>query len=240
MNTRTRARRKIPAQAKRGTRTRRAKISPSYQKYRATGLSDLIPAATYTTLRYTDPNTIRLATGTNWNLFTLRANDPWDPDTALGSAAVSGFREFANFYQKWRVLKVRVEWEVINQSNAPISLYVNYAADVNIIPSNYAAAVSFGDNPQSSVVKSVAQSATGFNKTKVIFNFDIARSYGGGGEYIANENFVGNGGASPASPASRTYLNFVGFSNGNMTQGVYSRITIKYYTHFFDRIPLVT
>jgi hypothetical protein len=222
------------------TPVRDATLQEPYQQYRVVGLSNLIPASTYTTLVYTDPTVTRLAIGIPWTLFTLRANDVWDPDPALGSGAIAGFREFANFYQKWRVIKLKVQWEIVNLSNAPITAYINYTSDINTIPANYAAAVSFADNPQSSISRTVSQSATGANKTRITCSFDLPRIYGSTQEYMAVQDFVGNGGPSPTSPGNRTFLNFIGFSNANMTQGVYSRLRIQFQVHFFDRIPLVT
>lgn len=65
-------------------------------------------------LRYVDTTTSRGTTSNNAMNYNYRSS-AFDPDSALGSGAISGFTELANLYQSYRVLSMRLKLEVLNE-----------------------------------------------------------------------------------------------------------------------------
>jgi hypothetical protein len=197
------------------------------------------PEAIQVTMRYSDPTVTRMVSATPYNVFVLLSNDVYDPDPALGSGAISGFNEWCNFYSKWRVQGIKVEWEAINLNAQPITVYMFFGADT-VIPLTYAATVDFAELPMASKIMTLGPNTSGSNRARIVKSSTIAKIYGRYDEYIANELYQGTGGSSPGSPANKMEILFLAYSSANLTLGIYSRVRVSYDVQFFSRVDLTS
>jgi len=190
------------------------------------------------TLRYADATLTRMAVAGQYTVFSIRMNDVYDPDPLLGTGSLSGFTEWSALYQKWRVESVAIDWEFVNLNAQPVSLYI-YLGTENVTLPSLAVAIDYSELPYATNTVTVGPVNSGSNRGFIKTQASIGTIYGSEKEYMANEAFVGTGGVSPGSPSAKLNTQFIGYSSGAMTFGIYSRLRYRYYLKFFDRYPAI-
>lgn len=194
------------------------------------------PDSVIVRLNYRD-NTISAMNpgGTQFAVRTMRLNDAWDPDPALGSGSISGFQEWCNLYGRWRVRSVNIDWALGNTTTTYVQAYF-YATQNNTVPATVGAAINFSEIPFATPVKTLGpvssyQAIQRWKKT-----YDIGEVYGSQSENIANETLTGTGTATPGSPATRLYVNFVTYAGAAYSLNLNSSLSMTYEIEFFGRI----
>jgi hypothetical protein len=209
---------------------------PSDNKTRS--FTNLIPRSLRNILTYQDPTVDRMASASPFSVYTIRTNDIYDPDPALGSAGISGFTEFATFYDKWRVHKVVMEWQVLNKTSNPVTVFTHLSQTGNV-PSTYALAVDYAELPFSSKPRLLGPVTSSTSKAVIRLSFNNSSIVGNSKEFMANELFQGTGGTSPGSPANKLFVIFVAYSDANLTAGLYCNLRIHYHVTWFDRREVI-
>jgi len=104
---------------------------------------NIISETTITVLHYTDLTLSRLnAAAAQFALFSLRLNDVYDPDPLFGTGSLSGFNEYCQFYNRYRVLSAKVHWEIVNTTNQDIMTYM-YATPSASFPLTVTNAINY-------------------------------------------------------------------------------------------------
>jgi len=225
---------------KRQQPTRRSKRPRNNRKAKeahSTTIYNFAPTSSRVQLHYTDPTQVRHNSGTTWSVFTMAANDLYDPDPVLGGGSITGFGQWCGLYQKWRVDSVRVEAVFINKEAFPVSVFIHAGLE-NVTPTSLNTCIDYSEMPRTSKVFVLGSTTTAISRCRISINVPIGVIYGSEREYIANENFVGNGGASPASPGVKLYIQFLAYSDSNLINGLYTNLRLSYKATFFDRKPL--
>jgi len=186
-------------------------------------------------LKYVDSNTSRFATANDWSVFTMKSNDPWDPDPLAASGAVSFFAQYAVMYEKYRVTSVRVRWSVTNLSTSdPIVIFMQPQGIYNVVPGSSAEARNFAEQRLSTPPIIVGPKLSGSGTRTIVRNFDLPKVYGNPTEFWANETLTGRGTAGPTSPTTIMYLQFLAYGPGALT-GIFSDLRIEYTIKFYQR-----
>lgn len=79
-----------------------------------------LPYSLETVLVYRDLTVTRTAVAASVLNFQIRSS-AYDPDPALLTGAIPHFVELANEYNQYRVLSMRVDWDFINNNDAPVT-----------------------------------------------------------------------------------------------------------------------
>lgn len=195
---------------------------------------ETMPSDVIVTLRYADPTLTRMAAALQWGYFQLRINNLYDPDPLVGGGSVTGFVDWCGLYRKYRVLAAELVWEVSNLNTSPVSVYIYQGTDT-VVPTTLDGTINLSENPRSTRVLTLAPQGGGRSTGTLRCRFNIGRSYGSTREYIANENFVGEGGSAPAGPGTNLFALLSAYSNTNLTNGIYSNLRVHYTVNFFDR-----
>lgn len=198
----------------------------------------VVPATTIVTLRYKDTTLSRLnAGGANFSVFSLRLNDVYDPDPALSSGSITGFAQWAAFYNHYRVRSVTVRWQLGNFTAAPIYAYM-LATTNNIVPATVFGAIDLTESPLATKPRLLAPAGSYPNVAVMRKKFDLATVMGNKQEYYSNADFTGTATASPSSPLTRIYLQFIAYSSVSWSQATNSDLELDYEVEFFGRYPL--
>jgi len=222
---------------KKKPRRKQAKGTP--QSFTTTRISNfVVPDTTIVKLRYKDGSLSRLnAGGTQFSVFTLRLNDVFDPDSAVGSGSVTGFSQWAAFYNNYRVRAVTIRWQLGNFTAVPIYAYM-YPALANLVPATLNGAIDLAESSYATPVKLLAPAGSYPNIAKFQKRFNLAEVIGNVREYYSNPNYTGVASTSPGSPATRIFIQFVTYSNTAWSVNLTNDLEIDYEVEFFGRFPL--
>jgi hypothetical protein len=168
----------------------------------------------------------------------MRVNNVYDVDPAIGSTAVSGFQEWSNFYNKYRVLKIKANWNMVNTTTGIMHSYA-YLTPTGTLPSNITAAIDFSESHWASPVKTHLSVTTAAALQNHQVAYDIGNVYGNKQNYIAQDTFVGPGGTNPAGPSATMYLVFIVYSSATWNTTLESDLLLEFEVEFFDRTNII-
>lgn len=229
--------RKPKAPGKKKPRRKQTMGSPS--SFTTTRISNfVVPDTTIVKLRYKDGTLLRLnGAGTQFAVFTLRLNDVFDPDSAFGSGSVTGFSQWAAFYNNYRVRTANVRWQLGNFTAVPIYAYM-YPALANLVPATINGAIDLAESSYASPVKLLAPAGSYPNIAKFNNKYNLAEVIGNSREYYSNPNYAGVASTAPGSPSTRIFIQFVAYSTTAWSVNLTSDLEIDYEVEFFGRYPL--
>jgi len=197
--------------------------------------SIMAPDVVRVRLKYVDGTISMLnAGGAQFAVKTFNANDSWDPDPAIGSGNVTGFREWANLFTHWRVRKCSYKITITDTTSIPIKVFAAYSSTSPSIASVFDV-INLSETPFCSPTKVIAPIPSGQCIANLYGVMDLGRLYGNQREYIARETFCGKGAPSPASPTSLMMLTLCAYSSTSWSVNLDVHIELMYDVEFFGR-----
>jgi hypothetical protein len=181
-----------------------------------------------TTLRYRDTTYSRGTTSNNAMNFNYRSS-VFDPDSALGSGAISGFLELANLYISYRVLTMKLRCRMVNEEVTGVTLAIwpsNVLLNINSLAASDIS--EYASNPHSK------QTISGsVNSPPVVLTSKISGVEMFGTQFLTDGAYASGTGGNPAT--------MYGFNIGaattlgsNFTTHMSFQNTIEYFVEFFE------
>lgn len=157
-------------------------------------------------LRYVDGSYARNNPGNNFLVYSFRINDLYDPDPAILSGSISGFKELMQFYTSYRVLSVDVDITLVNIEAFPLMYGFCFSS------TNLTGVISTRDDAINALENNLSTKARilsgkgGIDRTRLRRHIMIHKIVGDKRTYLADLDYSGQGLATPAKPV---WLNFI-------------------------------
>ena len=198
---------------------------------------NIMPPRCVRTLNYIDSSYVRNNPGNNYLVYAMRINDLYDPDPAILSGSVSGFKELMQFYSYYRVNSVNINLRIFNNE----SFALLYGAVFS--QSNLTGTISSRDDAINALendfsTKSRLLSAKGgLDHEDITFSIKPWQLLGDKKQYLAESNYTGLGLATPAIPL---WVNFIVASPTGtaLTNGYTTATVLSMTAEFFGRTNL--
>lgn len=178
----------------------------------------------------------QLAAAAPFFVKSYRANDVWDPDTALGGGNVTGHAQLMAIYNFYHVQKI--SWKFTISSNEP-AVSVNFYSIVRDV--NPATTITSWGEAQEQAVQApttgsqVVGEASGQSLYRSPwFHLDLASVLGNPFNYYGEDNWAST---TNTDPTNILWLSFVAFSQAsgnNLTNGVFLNLTIVFTTRYYS------
>jgi len=174
------------------------------------------------------------AGGNQFAVYTWRCSDAWDPDPAIASASVTGFKEWAALYSHWKVLSTSLESTLVNTTGSILHAYWLWSVNIPTISST-------GDAISSSELSTASRISThtplGTNAAIASWKLskDMAELYGNRVQYDAREDYAGIATTSPASPALRMYVSCIVYSANSWSSALDHKLRLSFRIKFYGR-----
>lgn len=200
-------------------------------------LRTIMPPRMTRMLRYADASYVRNNPGNNFLVYSFRINDLYDPDPAILSGSVSGFKEIMQFYQFYRVLDVSVLAHLTN--NESFSLIYGGVFSQSSLSGVIASrddAINALESTFSSRAR-VLSAKGGMDRGTLMMKIKPQTILGDARQYNAEGNYAGIGLATPAIPL---WFNFIVASptGAALANGYTNTTTITFNSEFFGLINL--
>lgn len=216
-------------------RNKRSKRSHPRQTPRSV-IPIVVPNKMTVRMVYQDSSDMRLsAPSLSYSFFTMRANSVFDPDPLILSGGISGFSEWGGLFRSYRVTKVRVRWEVINDLNNPPITFCVVPGFGSSLPSTRSALINTFENRFAS--KSVSISAAGgMDRAVINYNLNLSR-YIGNRVYMSDRDYTGFFGSGATNPLLIVSLFFLAYCPSTMTisNAVVSNLRLEYTVQMYER-----
>lgn len=228
MNNFRRGSRKHPSQKRMNRSGKRKRPTNTDKLVILRSVGRFAPDRLQTTLRYTDTTTSRGTTSNNAMNYNLRSS-AFDPDSSLGSGAISGFTELANLYLSYRVLSMKITSHMVNEEVTGVTFVLwpsNNAANVNSLAASDLLEFSSNVRARSQIVSSV-------NGPRVTLASKVRGVDLYGKQYITDSNYAaGTGG----NPNRMFYYNIGAMTTlgSNFTTHMSILTVIDYEVEFFE------
>lgn len=196
--------------------------------------NDIMPPSISRQLNYIDSVYTRNNSGANWIIFSYRINDLYDPDPAILTGSISGFKELMSFYNYYQVNHFRCNMKIFNNeayaiiyggvfSIQNLSLSLSSRDDaVNALESNY------------STRARLLSAKGGLDHEDVVFALQPRQLLGNPKIYDGSPLYSGAG---LSSPNVQLWLNII-VASPNATplaNGVTTSISMYYKAKFYAR-----
>jgi len=201
---------------------------PPGQTVTLTGIGRFAPDRLRTVLRYVDTTTSRGTTSNNAMNYNFRSS-AFDPDSSLGSGAISGFTELANMYLSYRVLSMKLRLQVMNEEVTGVIFTCwpsNTAQNVNSLAAADVLEFSANVRAQSKMIPN-ANGGIG-TLTCIARGVDLL-----GTQFLTSNIFAsGTGG----NPNTMYYINIGAMTTlgSNFTTHMSIRAVVEYEVEFFE------
>jgi hypothetical protein len=191
---------------------------------------------TIVALRYTEPViSILNAGGLQFALKTYRANDAWDPDPALASGTVTGFREWASLYSHWKVESCTVESTLVNTTSGNIiHAFWLWTVEAPTI-TNVAQAIDASELANATRISSQTPIGTNASVARWRTSKNLAELYGNREQYIGRSEYAGIGTDTPSSPAFKQFVTLVAYSSNPWSVTLDALTRLTYVVSFYGR-----
>lgn len=189
-------------------------------------------------MRYIETLTLNipLAAG-SFNTAVWNLNGMYDPNTAIGGAAIPGFAGWSTFYYKYRVNMAVMRCTFTNTNGFPI--YVGLAAQPTYTSlANWSACRGLVGNPWARV-RLLGPSGASTMMTTLTLVVPMARIAGNKFVFKGEQDYTGTSGSNPTNIIPGIALVF-SWDGLNTTASVPIDMRITYYSSFFDRNELVS
>jgi len=192
-------------------------------------MHDIAPSRVITNLRYAWTATQLKNSGFQQASYTLRANAPYDPDSAVGSGATAGFNEWAGFYLQYRVRSIKVEAEFNNLD--PVSTFANISFTNQNPASNTWTQAEWQNDL--SVSKRLGQS-TGSSGCKIVLQASVEQIVGDN-QVVDDRDWCSTTGTVPNQLVYCVLAIDTAVAGFTMTNGALVRLLMTMETEFFER-----
>jgi hypothetical protein len=191
------------------------------------------------TLSFVDEEYQRASNPNQYMVYDIKINDLYDPNPLILSGSVTGFAEQMNFYEYYRVLNVEIDLEISNNENFGVlwGFVLSNIPLTGVIGDKFQA-LSYLENGFTTGANLLAAKG-GSDRGKVKAHTPLWKILGNKRQYMADDNYVGKGLASPNIPLYFTLI--VGSStSGTLTNGVTTYLKFNFRTEFFQKKALST
>jgi hypothetical protein len=156
-----------------------------------------------------------------------RANSVFDPDPLLGTGSLSGFNEWAAFFNAYRVVDFDYDIQFSNLESFPlICVACPTLLDVG---ANYASTDQMPEFPYGK--KSMISGKGGMDRARIRGHVDLA-SLEGATTYFTSNEFAA---VVTTNPGTVRFMNFGIVSTSVLVNGILASVRMKYKTLFFRR-----
>jgi len=187
-------------------------------------------------LVYNDPSISRNNAGFNYMFWTIRMNSVFDPDPLLLSGAVSGFKEWSQFYNRYLVTEITIDSELVNRDSFPVGLNAAPSdLDIGSLISSAAAAQNVGETPYAIGSKMLSPTG-GLDRIKYRKTVDLAKFTGQVGPYIDSLAYSA---LVVTNPGILLYWNHALFASSNFVNGIVQNTKYKFRVLFTQRNALL-
>lgn len=188
-------------------------------------------------LRYVDGSYVRNAPGSNYLVYSFRVNDLYDPDPAILSGTISGFKELMQFYSYYRVRHINVS-AMITNNEAFSLIYGGVFSQTNLVGSIATRddAINALESTYSSRGRLLSAKG-GMDRGRLSMRIPIATILGDSRQYLSEFNYTGVGLATPTTPL---WFNFIVASptGTSLSNGYTNSTTLTFHAEFFGLLNL--
>lgn len=197
----------------------------------------IMPRHIRRTLRYVDSAYVRNNPGNNFLVYSFRINDLYDPDPAILSGSLSGFKEIMQFYNTYRVLAINLNVIIVNLESIPIMYGVCFTTqNLTGVISTRDDAINALENHFSTKAK-ILSGKGGIDRASLSRHVMIHNIVGDKKQYLADIDYTGQGLATPNRPV---WMNMIvtTTTGAALTLGYATTTNITFDSEFFGLINL--
>jgi len=197
----------------------------------------IMPFSIMREISYVDSTVARNNPGNSYLVTGIRINDPYDPDPAILSGSISGFKELMQFYNNYRVVSNTVDVTIANQESFPL-IWGLVFSQTNILSliSTSAAALNVLENGYSTGARTISGKG-GLDRDTQVCKIPLKDLVGNAQLYSGDTQYTGTVTSSPAI-SLWCFLIVVSGSGAALTNGFVFNSKYTYNTKFFNRILL--
>jgi hypothetical protein len=197
----------------------------------------IMPLAIERKLNYVDSTTARNNPGGNFLITGIRINDLYDPDPAILTGSISGFKEILQFYKNFRADYCHIDVTISNQENFPL-LWGLYFTQENILGSipTAAAALNVLENGYTTGARQLSAKG-GMDRDTQDIKIRLYDLVGNKELYEGSPSYTGTVSTSPAI-SLWCFLIVVSGTGASLNNGFVFNSKYCYTTKFFNRITL--
>lgn len=163
----------------------------------------------------------------------FRGNSPRDPDVSVGGSQPAGFDQLMALYRNFRVNASKIKIEFVNGATG-------LTPSVAVIPVNAGAIPSYtriGQVQEDPYSRSGLMSIAGGSKDRyVTINYMTTKKFFGYKSINQESDFIGD---ASNDPVLQWYWSIYGSSYTGAAVTIEFRVTITYYSEFFNRISVI-
>lgn len=204
---------------------------------RDTPVSTIMPQRLRRTLRYVDGSYVRNAPGSNYLVYSFRINDLYDPDPAILSGSISGFKEIMQFYSNYRVLHTSIQVHITNNESFSL-MYGGVFSQTNLtgVISSRDDAINALESVFSSKAK-ILSAKGGFDRGSLFMSVKPSYLLGDSKQYLSEIGYSGQGLATPSIPL---WFNMIVASptGAVLSNGYTNTTTLTFKSEFYGLITL--
>lgn len=197
----------------------------------------IMPRHIRRSLRYIDQSYVRNNPGNNFLVYSFRINDLYDPDPAILSGSLSGFKELMQFYDSYRVLSVNINLTIINIEAIPI-MYGLCFSNQNLtgVIATRDDAINALENHFSTKAR-ILSAKGGIDRATLSRHVMLHQIVGDKRQYLADIQYIGQGLATPIKPV---WMNMIvaTTTGAALTNGYATTTNITFDSEFFGLINL--
>jgi len=197
----------------------------------------IMPFSIMREISYVDSTTARNNPGGSYLITGIRINDPYDPDPAILSGSISGFKELMQFYNNYRVVSNTVDVTIANQESFPI-IWGLVFSQTNILGSIATAAQALNvlENGYTTGARTIS-SKGGLDRDTQVCKIPLKDLVGNAQLYSGDVNYTGTVSSSPAT-SLWCFLVVVSGTGAVLANGYVFNSKYTYNTKFFNRVLL--
>jgi len=197
----------------------------------------IMPRHIRRTLRYVDSAYVRNNPGNNFLVYSFRINDLYDPDPAILSGSLSGFKEIMQFYNTYRVLSISVNVTLVNLETVPIMYGLCFTTqNLSGVVTTRDDAINALENHFSTRAK-ILSGKGGIDRASLSRHVMLHTIVGDKRQYLADADYSGQGLATPNRPV---WMNMIVTTTTGvaLTNGYATTTNITFDSEFFGLINL--
>jgi len=188
------------------------------------------PDAVLVDLYYQDGTETRNNAGGLVLSWRYRNNSVYDPDPLLGTGSISGFVEWAAFYDRYRVIEFSYDLDIVNMETFPV--VVSAAPTLLDVGANYASTIDFPAFPYGS--KRVLGTSAGQGRSRLSGQLNLAM-FEGSPAYYTDSAFSS---VITGNPTNVRYMNFGIVPQAALVNGVFISCRLGFRVLLYERLNL--
>lgn len=198
---------------------------------------NIMPFSITREISYVDSTTARNNPGNSYLITGIRINDPYDPDPAVLSGSISGFKELMQFYQNYRVLSNTVDVTITNRESFPI-IWGLVFSPINILGliGTASQALNVLENGYTTGARTIS-GAGGMDRDTQVCKVPLKDLVGNAQLYSGDTNYTGTVTTSPAI-SLWCFVVVVSGTGAALTNGFVFNSKYTYNTKFYNRVLL--